>query len=138
MRPTAPGYLDVASGANRGAADEGGIMIKVIISFKRRPGMSTQEFRDYRRDVHVPTLLAIPEATKLRRLVVSYPLLAPEAPEPTFDAVVEAWFDSREEMDGLFASESFRTRVDPDHANFIDPSSVVWLVTEELVDVGEA
>jgi len=112
-------------------------MIKVIIGFKRRQGMGIQEFRDYRRDVHVPVLLAIPEARKLRRLVVSYPLLAPDAPEPTFDAVVEAWFDSLEEMDGLFASEAFRTRVDPDHVSFIDLSSVIWLVTEELVDVAE-
>lgn len=112
-------------------------MIKVIICFKRRQGMSVPEFRDYRRDVHAPILFAIPEAKNLRRLAISYPVVAPDAPEPAFDAVVEARFDTVEEMNGLFGSEAFRTRVDPDHANFIDMSSVVWLVTEEIVDVGE-
>lgn len=110
-------------------------MIKVIIGFKRKPGMGVEEFRDYRQDVHVPLLLAVPEANKLRRLSISYPLRAPDGQEPTFDAVVESWYDRREEMDALFASEVFRTRVEPDHANFIDLSSVVWLVTEEVVDV---
>ncbi|WP_456784011.1 EthD domain-containing protein [Erwinia sp. TECH1] len=54
---------------------------------------------------------------------------------PRFDAMVEAWFDNAEEMDKLFLSDNFATRVDPDHVNFIDLSSVVRLVTEELIVV---
>lgn len=110
-------------------------MIKVILGFRRRQGMGVQEFRDYRREVHAPLLFAIPEAKKIRRFVVSYPLLAPASPEPRFDAVVEAWFDDVEDMDGLFLSENFRTKVDPDHVNFIDLSSVVRIVSEEIVVV---
>lgn len=110
-------------------------MIKVILGFKRRQGMGIQEFRDYRRDVHAPLLFAIPEAGTIRRFVVSYPLLAADSPEPRFDALVEAWFDTREDMDALFLSRNFRTRVDPDHVNFIDLSSAVRLVTEEIVVV---
>ncbi|WP_236050234.1 EthD domain-containing protein [Hymenobacter negativus] len=34
----------------------------MLITLKRRVGMSQQEFKDYRRDVHEPLLLAIPEA----------------------------------------------------------------------------
>lgn len=110
-------------------------MIKVILGFRRRQGMGVQEFRDYRREVHAPLLFAIPEAKKIRRFVVSYPLLAPASPESRFDAVVEAWFDDVEDMDGLFLSENFRTKVDPDHVNFIDLSSVVRIVSEEIVVV---
>ncbi len=91
-------------------------------------------FRAYRRDVHAPLLFAIPEAQKIRRFVVSYPLET-GSPEPVFDAVVEAWFDDVEDMDGLFLSENFRTKVDPDHVNFIDLSSVVRIVSEEIVVV---
>lgn len=111
-------------------------MIKVILGFKRREGMGVQQFRNYRRDVHAPLLFAIPEAKKIRRFVVSYPLLSPSSPEPRFDAVVEAWFEDLADMDGLFHSENFQTKVDPDHVNFIDLSSVVRIVTEEIVVVG--
>ena len=111
-----------------------GIVGQRWLGLKRRQGMGVQEFRDYRQRVHVPLLLGIPEAKKLRRLSVAYPVRTPDAPEPAYDAVVEAWFENREEMNGFFASEAFRTRVNPDHANFMELSSVLWLVTEELVD----
>lgn len=110
-------------------------MIKVIIDFRRRQGMSIQEFRDYRRDVHAPLLFSIPEAKAIRRFVVSYPTGYAAAEQLSFDAVVEAWFDSQEEMNKLFLSDNFVTRVDPDHMNFIDLTSVVRLVTEELIVV---
>ena len=110
-------------------------MIKVILGFKRRQGMGVQEFRDYRRDVHAPLLFAIPEAKKIRRFVISYPLPVANPAEPRFDAVVEAWFDNLQDMDALFLSENFRARVDPDHVNFIDLTSVVRIVSEELVVV---
>jgi len=110
-------------------------VIKVILSFKRRQGLGVPEFRDYRREVHAPLLFAIPEAQKIRRFTVSYPLIARHSAEPRFDAVVEAWFDSLEDMDGLFLSENFQTKVDPDHVNFIDLSSVVRIVSEEIVIV---
>lgn len=112
------------------------LVIKMIIGFKRRDGMTVQEFQTYRRDVHAPLLFAIPEASKIRRFVVSYPVPAPHFPEPSFDAVVEAWFDSEEDMNKLYFSKNFETQVDPDHANFIDLSSVVRIVSEEIVVVG--
>jgi uncharacterized protein (TIGR02118 family) len=110
-------------------------MIKMLIGFRRRPGMSPQAFKDYRRDVHAPLLFAIPEAASIRRFVVSYPVLAPNWPEPSFDAVVEAWFDTMADMDALFFSENFRTKVDPDHVNFIDLTSVSRVVSEEVMVV---
>ncbi|PLR39534.1 EthD family reductase [Chimaeribacter californicus] len=110
-------------------------MIKVVIGFKRQQGMSIQEFRDYRRDVHAPILFAIPEAKKIRRFVVSYPADYATSEEPRFDAMVEAWFDNSDDMHKLFLSDNFATKVDPDHVNFIDLASVVRLVTEEVIVV---
>lgn len=110
-------------------------MVKMLIAFRRRPGMGVQAFRDYRRDVHAPLLFAIAEAAAIRRFVVSYPVTAPNWPEPSFDAVVEAWFDTTADMDGLFLSENFRTRVDPDHVNFIDLTSIRRIVSEEVIVV---
>lgn len=111
-------------------------MIKMLIGFRRRQGMSMQEFKDYRRDIHAPLLFNLPEADKIRRFVVSYPVAAPGWPEPTFDAVVEACFDSLDDLNALYTCEAFQEVVDPDHANFIDLASVSRIVSEEIVVVG--
>ena len=109
-------------------------MIKLIILFKRRAGMTQQEFRDYRRNVHAPLLLAIPETQQfIRRFVVSYPIDRPGIPAPEFDVLVEGWFDSVEDLETFYSSENFMQAVDPDHHNFIDLSSVVRFVSEEIV-----
>jgi uncharacterized protein (TIGR02118 family) len=110
-------------------------VVKIIIMFKKRSGMSQEAFQAYRRDVHAPLLLAIPEAQLIRRFVVSYPVAVPGYPEPAYDAVVQAWFDSVEDLQGLFTSRNFLEKVDPDHDNFIDMESVVRIVTEEIVVV---
>ncbi len=112
-------------------------MIKMIITLKRREGMSLQEFKDYRRDVHAPLLFAIPEADQyIRRFVVSYPVPAPSFSEPSYDAVVEAWFDTMDDLDALYLCENFRVKVDPDHENFIDMSKVGRIISEEILVVG--
>lgn len=50
--------------------------------------------------------------------------------------MVEAWFDSLEDMQALYASENFLREVDPDHANFIDLTAVGRIIAEEDVVVG--
>lgn len=108
-------------------------MIKLLIAFKRREGMSFEDFQTHCREVHTPLLFSIPEARNIRRFVVSCPIQAQTQPDPAFDAVVEICFDDLNDMDALTSSENFLGRVDPDHANFIDFSSVVRLVTEDIV-----
>ncbi|KQQ46799.1 ethyl tert-butyl ether degradation protein EthD [Rhizobium sp. Leaf311] len=110
-------------------------MIKIAITFKRKQGMSVEEFRAYRRDVHAPILFAIPEAKLIKRFVVSFPTHAPNWPEPSFDALVEAWFEKLEDIDTLYFCENFRTKVDRDHINFIDISTAQRIICEELVVV---
>lgn len=110
-------------------------MIKMAITFKRKQGMSLDDFKAYRRDVHAPLLFAIPEAKLIRRFVVSFPVAAPNWPAPSYDALVEAWFDSVEDIEALYFSENFRTKVDPDHVNFIDLSTAQRMIAQEIVVV---
>lgn len=111
-------------------------MIKMIITLKRRKGMTVQGFRDYRRDVHAPLLFSIPEAAQfIRRFIVSHPVPARAFPGPSYDAVVEAWFDSMDDLEALYLCDNFRTIVDPDHENFIDLADVGRIVSEELIVV---
>lgn len=109
-------------------------MIKLIIMFKRRAGMTQQAFRDYRQQVHAPLLLAIPETKQfIRRFVVSYPIVVSGHPEPAYDALVEGWFDSTSDLEAFYSFENFMKTVDPDHINFIDLASAVRFVSEETV-----
>lgn len=109
-------------------------MIKMIITIKRREGMTHEEFVHYQREIHRPLLMAIPEASQyIRRFVVSYPIPAPDYSGPDYDSVVEGWFDSIEDMNALYFSENFLTKVDPDHKNFMDLSAYGRIVSEEEV-----
>lgn len=109
-------------------------MVKMIITLKRREGMTHEEFVHYQREIHRPLLMSIPEAKQyIRRFVVSYPISAPDYSGPDYDSVVEAWFDSMEDMNALYFSENFLTKVDPDHVNFMDLSSYGRVVAEEEV-----
>ena len=107
-------------------------MIKMIITIKRREGMSHEEFVRYQREIHRPLLMSIPESRRyIRRFIVSYPVPAPKYSGPDYDSVVEAWFDSMEDMNALYFSENFLSKVDPDHENFMDLSSYGRIVAEE-------
>jgi uncharacterized protein (TIGR02118 family) len=112
-------------------------MIKMLITLKRREGMSQEQFKTYQREVHSPLLFAIPEANRyIRRFVVSYPVPAPSFPEPSYDAVIEAWFDTMDDLEALYLSENFQTKVAPDHQNFISMSSVGRIISEETIVLG--
>ena len=65
-------------------------MIKMIITIKRRAGITHEEFVHYQREIHSPLLMAIPEASQyIRQFVVSYPILAPDYSGSDYDSVVE-------------------------------------------------
>ena len=109
-------------------------MIKMIITVKRRDGMTHDEFVHYQRDVHRPLLTSIPEFSRyVRRFVVSFPIAAPDYSGPDYDSVVEAWFDSMEDMNALYFSDNFASTVAPDHQNFMDLSGYGRIVSEEDV-----
>ena len=109
-------------------------MIKMIITIKRREGMTHEEFVRYQREIHMPLLMSIPEARQyIRRFVVSYPVSAPDYSGPDYDSVVEAWFDGMEDMNALYSSENFLSKVGPDHENFMDLSAYGRIVAEEEV-----
>ena len=109
-------------------------MIKMIITIKRREGMSHEEFVHYQSKIHRPLLMAIPEARQfIKHFVVSYPIDAPDYSGPDYDSVVEAWFNSMEDMNALYFSKNFLEKVDPDHENFMDLSAYGRVVCEEEV-----
>jgi uncharacterized protein (TIGR02118 family) len=103
-------------------------MIKLIYCFRKRPGMSDADFDVYWRDVHGPIAARIPG---LRRLVQSRALNVPgDVRRPDYDGVAELWFDDVDMLLEARASEEWK-RSGLDEANFLDPASAAYLVTEE-------
>lgn len=69
---------------------------KILIFLKRRPGMSTEDFRRYYEEVHVPLCLKYTRGVSryLRRFID--PLPSPETGESgdlAYDVITELWFE---------------------------------------------
>ena len=103
-------------------------MIKVVYCFRKRPGMSGEEFDRYWRDVHGAIGARIPG---LRRLVQSKAITLPgDARHPDFDGVAELWFDDAQALLETRQSAEWR-EAGLDEPNFLDPASTMYAVTEE-------
>jgi uncharacterized protein (TIGR02118 family) len=83
-------------------------MLKLILLFRRKPGMSREDFIAYYEDVHAPlSVEKIPGIALYRRSYVE-PGAAPfghPSTEPGFDVVTELGFETREDYDA--AVEAF-------------------------------
>jgi uncharacterized protein (TIGR02118 family) len=104
-------------------------MLKFIVVVCRRPDLSVQEFRDYFRRVHGPMAERLPG---LRRYVRSYP--APDAVRkpPSWDCIVELFFDDRQAMEAAWLSPEGK-QADADLQAFADLSRTSWSVVEEEI-----
>jgi len=103
-------------------------MIKVVYCFRKRAGISDEDFDRYWRDVHGQLGARIPG---LRRLVQSRAIrLQADAREPDFDGVAELWFEDEAALLRARASEEWKQST-RDETSFLDPSSTRYAVTEE-------
>ena len=101
-------------------------MVKAMVLLHRRPGMSSQEFREYTDRKHLEMLWQLPG---LRRLIINYGLPGPDG-EPAYDAIGEDWFDNAEAMGAAFASPAGQALM-ADAPNFLDMSRFQVVVVEE-------
>lgn len=104
-------------------------MIKLIYCFRRKPGMSREEFSRYWREVHGPIGARIPG---LLRLVQCHRY--GEGDSADFDGVAELTFQSLEALDAARQSPEWK-RSGEDEINFLDPASAVGFMTTEHVIV---
>jgi uncharacterized protein (TIGR02118 family) len=97
-------------------------MFKVIALFKRRPGMSVEDFQSYWRFQHGPLVAARAE---IRRHVQSAALLQGyQKGELLFDGIAETWFDSAAAHAAFLRSPASSVLLS-DQANFVDPSRTI-------------
>lgn len=105
-------------------------MIKTVIFFRRRPGMSLAAFQEHWRTAHAELIVKLPG---IRRYVQNHVLPAQAGgAEPAFDAIAESSFDDTQAMKTLAKSPEYAV-VLADEGNFIDRASMGMIVTEEHV-----
>ena len=117
-------------------------MIKLVYCLRRKPHLSSQQFRDYWLNVHGPIVRGYAPLLNIRRYVQHHPAYeaineamrkSRGAPEP-YDGLAEIWFDSLEAMQAPAGSPEARAAmraVREDEAKFIDQArSPAWLGEE--------
>jgi len=111
-------------------------MVKIVIFFKRTPGMAVEAFQQHWRGAHARLIEKLPG---LRRYVQNRTLAeAYRKGEPAFDGVAESSFDDTQAMKALVGTAAYLA-VTADEPNFIDAATFGSIITEEhLVKDGHA
>jgi uncharacterized protein (TIGR02118 family) len=105
-------------------------MIKSVVIFRRRPGMSVEAFGRHWQAEHAPLVCRLPG---LRRYVQSQTLeSAYRKFTPACDGVAELWFDDTAALRALAGTAEYAA-VLADEANFIDPASRIEILTDDIV-----
>jgi uncharacterized protein (TIGR02118 family) len=102
-------------------------MLKAMFFLHRRSDLSTEEFRRYSREVHVPLVSRVPG---LERYVVNYTALNPFGAQQACDGVAELWFASADAFQAALGSPEGSVAL-ADQANYLDMSRTHALVMEE-------
>lgn len=111
---------------------------KIVALFKRKAGLSMQEFIDYYENRHVPMMLKIlaPYMMDYRRSFVcvgpTRPAIVGDAPD--CDVITEAWFETIEAFErfGAEAAKHSET-IARDEMNFVDRDSLRMFVVDERI-----
>lgn len=105
-------------------------MVKIVIFFKRKPGMTVEAFQEHWRTIHADIISRLPG---IRRYVQNATLASGyRKGEPAFDAVAESWFDDTQAMKSLARTPEY-AKVLADEPNFIDAASMGSIITDEHV-----
>jgi uncharacterized protein (TIGR02118 family) len=96
----------------------------VVLGFyRRKAGLTLEEFSDYWRDKHGP-LLRAPEISRYLRRYVQHHVRPNDSGDKVqalpFDGFSEVWYDNKEDRIKLLAEPYFREMIVPDEAVFLD------------------
>lgn len=104
--------------------------IKIVIFFKRKPGISVDDFQNHWRTVHAKLIVALPG---IKRYKQSHVLAsAYRAGEPIYDAVAESYFENTQAMRDLASTPAYAA-VLADEPSFIDLATMKSVITDERV-----
>ena len=104
-------------------------MIRLTCLLRRKPGMSSDEFHAYWRDVHGPLIASTKSGAHVLRYEQHHSVDANENARG-YDGVTIQWFES---ADAFFASlkEDDYALIDADTRKFLDVDKLEFILTEE-------
>jgi len=110
-------------------------MIKAIVLFKRKAGLSLAEFREHYEGVYVPLTLGL--FSTIRKSVRNYIIpntTPPGAAEPDFDCITEVWFDDIEGYQAMIDISAGDAGQAVIHCQkvFLDETKTVYSFVEEV------
>lgn len=103
-------------------------MLKFMVVVYRRTDVSKSAFRNHLRQIHGVLAMKLPG---LRRYKQNHPAEDPKRKVPTWDAIVELYWDDWASMEKAWASPEGAAS-DADLALFADLERTTWSVVEEL------
>ena len=104
-------------------------MVKIVIFFKRRSGMTVEDFQKHWRTTHAGIIVKLPG---IRRYIQSHVLpSAYRKGEPVYDAVAESYFDDTQAMKALAKLPEYAA-VLADEPNFIDRTTMASIIADEV------
>lgn len=106
-------------------------MIKALSWFRRKPGLSVEEFQRYWRNEHPKVVLQLPG---LRKYVQNHALESQYARgrQPFADGVAETWWDDRDALKAHRGTAELANLL-ADELLFMDPDHRRTIVAEEVV-----
>jgi uncharacterized protein (TIGR02118 family) len=105
-------------------------MYKLVITLNRKEDLSSDDFREYYREEHLPLVEEMP---KLKKFTVSFPL---NEEDSEYDSIAELYYEEAEHIEESLESKAGQEAVD-DVANFGDPDSGFNMAVKEEVQIDE-
>lgn len=108
-------------------------MIKLIVTIRRKEGLSVEEFHDHWRTIHANLIKTTPVCLKYIRKYVQCHTVAEEYKlgEVPYDGTAELWFDSIADKDKFFQDPEYLEKIRPDELRFADLTLTRFFVTRE-------
>ncbi|WP_123026620.1 EthD domain-containing protein [Mycolicibacterium stellerae] len=114
----------------------------MIVSFKRKPGTTFEEFNDHWQNKHAPLVRSVKDVLRIKRYVqnpnAQSPFLAQWVEARGFvlgyDGTAEAWFESEEDMvagNNSPEGQAATKMLFEDELKFLDPDSAITLIVNE-------
>jgi len=104
-------------------------MIKFVLLFPMKNGLSRSEFMHQWRDVCMPKVRELPG---LRGLVISSVIEQIGAEKPRYHAIAELWFDDLDAGKAALESPQAKAAVIDDMPDFVDMDNFNIAITEEI------
>lgn len=128
--PATPERVLAAQGKIPAKPERRVYMVKIVIFFKRKPGMSVDDFQKHWQTTHADIIIRLPG---IRGYVQSHVLpSAYRKEEPLYDGIAESYFDDTQAMKILAKTPQYAEVLADEH-NFIDGPSMASIITDEHV-----